>query len=190
MTKPSTTIREIAQTHLGQRSILANALESILDEYDYVLIDCPPNLYLATQNALCASDGYLVTLLPDHFSTVGVTFLDRKVSELLRERWLAQQVLDSSISGAMQEPPFFLAFVKVNVTAGKMQVVAREQMSLVRGQQRFSDRCFEAITEDYKDIREATTEHTPVFIESPASQNSQNYRRMTDEFIRSFPDEN
>ena len=89
----------------------------------------------------------------------------------------------------MREPPFFLAFVKVNVTAGKMQVVAREQMSLVRGRPRFANKCFDAKTEDYKDIREATTERTPVFIESPGSQNSQNYRAMTDEFIRSFPNE-
>jgi chromosome partitioning protein len=48
-TKASTTIREVAETHLTQRSILAHALEQVHSEYDYILIDCPPNLYLATQ---------------------------------------------------------------------------------------------------------------------------------------------
>jgi chromosome partitioning protein len=107
MTKPSTTIREIAQTHLSQRSILSRALSEVIDEYDYILIDCPPNLYLATQNALYGSDGYLVTLLPDHFSTVGVEFLDTRVIQLSRERSLAQQILDPATT-ALQETPFFL----------------------------------------------------------------------------------
>jgi len=183
-TKPSTTIREIAHTHLSQRSILANSLSEVLDEYDYILIDCPPNLYLATQNALYASDGYLVTLLPDFFSTIGVEFLDRRVSQLLRERSLAQQILDLS---TITPIPFFLAFVRVNVTAARTQITPREQMAIVRGLPRSAGRCFDAITEDYKDIREAAERQNPVFIVSPGSQNSQNYRQMTDEFLRNFP---
>ncbi|PYV32744.1 MAG: hypothetical protein DMG22_12190 [Acidobacteria bacterium] len=185
-TKPSTTIQEVAQVHLSQRSILVNALADILSEYDYILIDCPPNLYLATQNALYASDGYLITLMPDHFSTVGADFLEERVGRLLTERSLARQILGETV-GAGPEPPFFLAFVKVNVTAGRLQIVAREQMALVRGRPRFANRCFDSVTEDYKDIREATTEQRPVFFNSPGSHNDQNYRRMTDEFIRRFP---
>jgi hypothetical protein len=60
-------------------------------------------------------------------------------------------------------------------------------MALVRGIPRFANRCFSARTEDYKDIREATDEQKPVFIQSPGSQNSQNYRQMTDEFLDNFP---
>jgi chromosome partitioning protein len=84
-TKAATTIREVAETHLDQRLILSKAISEIETEYDYILIDCPPNLYLATQNALYASNGYLITLMPDHFSTVGVTFLERKIRQLLKE---------------------------------------------------------------------------------------------------------
>ncbi|MGH9431830.1 MAG: ParA family protein [Terriglobia bacterium] len=185
-TKPSTTIQEVARTHLSQRSILADALAGVAADYDYILIDCPPNLYLATQNALYASDGYLVTLMPDYFSAVGVAFLDKKVSQLLGERELARQILNPD-SIPVPRLPFYLTFVKVNVTAGKMQIVAKEQMASVRGALQFANRCFESITEDYKDIREATTEQLPVFLHSPNSQNSQNYQRMTQEFLRSFP---
>lgn len=131
-TKAATTIREIAQIHLDQRSILTRAIKEITaDEYDYILIDCPPNLYLATQNALYASDGYLVTLMPDHFSTVGVRFLDRKIRQLLRERNLSEQILDPA-SDEIVVLPYFLCFVKVNVTAGRTQIVAKEQMATVR----------------------------------------------------------
>ena len=127
-----------------------------------------------------------MTLMPDHFSTIGVEFLDRKVYEFLRERTLAAQILDPSLNDKY-ELPFFLAFVKVNVTAGRTQIVAKEQMALVRGMPKFKGRCFDAVTEDYKDIREATDEEKPVFLNSPGSQNSENYKRMAEEFLRCFP---
>lgn len=184
-THAATTIREVAQTHLDQRSILSNAIKEIAHEYDYVLIDCPPNLYLATQNALYASDGYLVTLMPDHFSTVGVTFLDRKVRQLLKERNLAEQIVDPSSEGS-RVLPSFLCFVKVNVTAGRQQIVAREQMAIVRGMPNFKGKCFDAHTEDFKDIREATTEQLPVFLNSRGSQNDGFYRLMAEEFRAKF----
>jgi chromosome partitioning protein len=185
-TRAATTIREVAQTHIDQRSILSEAIKEIEPEYDYVLIDCPPNLYLATQNALYASDGYLVTLMPDHFSTVGVTFLDRKVRQLLKERNLAEEIIDPNSKGTRRLPSF-LCFIKVNVTAGRQQIVAREQMALVRNMSQFADKCFDSHTEDFKDIREATTEQLPVFLNSPGSQNDILYRQMAEEFRAKFP---
>jgi chromosome partitioning protein len=185
-TKPATTIHEVAQTHLDQRSILSEAIKDVAADYDYILIDCPPNLYLATQNALYASDGYLVTLMPDHFSTVGVTFLDKKIVQLLREKNLAEQIIDPTNNG-LKTLPYFLCFVKVNVTAGRQQIVAKEQMRLVRTTPKFADKCFENQTEDWKDIREATIAELPVFLNSPGSQNDAFYRRMAEEFRSKFP---
>jgi chromosome partitioning protein len=184
-TKAATTIYEVAQTHLDQRSILAEAIKEVSNDYDYILIDCPPNLYLATQNALYASDGYLVTLMPDHFSAIGVNFLDRKIRQLLRERNLSEQIVDPMSLG-MKTLPYHLCFVKVNVTAGRQQIVAREQMALVRSMPTFAGKCFENHTEDFKDIREATTEQVPVFINSPGSQNDRLYRGVTGEFRSKF----
>ena len=184
-TRAATTIQEIAETHLEQRSILQKAIAEVANDYEYILIDCPPNLYLATQNALYASDGFLVTLMPDHFSTVGVNFLDRKIQQLLRERSLAEQIVNPT-AGDTKTLPFHLCFVKVNVTAGRTQLVAQEQMALVRRMPRFADKCFKAITEDFKDIREATTEQCPVFLNDPGSQNDNNYRRMAEEFGTKF----
>ncbi len=123
--------------------------------------------------------------MPDHFSTVGVTFLDKKIRQLLRERNLAEQIIDPNYDG-VKSLPYFLAFVKVNVTAGKQQIVAKEQMALVRGMSNFADKCFNSHTEDLKDIREATTEQLPVFINSPDSQNAGLYREMAIEFRREF----
>lgn len=165
---------------------MAQAIEPIAADYDSILIDCPPNLYLATQNALYASDGYLVTLMPDHFSTVGVTFLDRKIKQLLRERKLSEQIINPA-ADALRELQYFLCFVKANVTAGRMQLVAKEQMATVRSMPHFAGSVFESRTEDYKDIREATTEQLPVYLNSPGSQNDLLYREMTKEFRLKFP---
>jgi chromosome partitioning protein len=185
-TKAATTIQEIAQTHIDQRSILSEAIKEVASDYDYILIDCPPNLYLATQNALYASDGYLVTLMPDHFSTVGVNFLDKKILQLLREKNLAEQIIDPTSSG-LRMLPYFLCFVKVNVTAGRQQIVAKEQMRLVRTTPKFADKCFDSHTEDWKDIREATIAGLPVFLQSPGSQNDSFYKSMAEEFRIKFP---
>jgi chromosome partitioning protein len=185
-TKAATTIQEVAETHLNQRTILAKAIKEVAADYDYILIDCPPNLYLATQNALYASDGYLVTLMPDHFSTVGVTFLDKKIRQLLRERNLSEQIVDPSNNGG-KALPFHLCFVKVSVTAGRQQIVAREQMALVRSMPEFAGKCFTSHTDDLKDIREATTEEKPVFLNSPGSQNDAAYQQMAQEFRLKFP---
>jgi chromosome partitioning protein len=185
-TKAVTTMQEIAHTHLEQRSILAVAIKEVATDYDYILIDCPPNLYLATQNALYASDGYLVTLMPDHFSTIGVSFLHRKVRQLLREKDLAEQIVDPGKSG-LTELPFFLCFVKVNVTGGKQHVVAREQMDIVRNHRpEFAGKCFKDHTEDREDIRAATIAELPVFLNTPGSQNDGFYRQIAAEFRSKF----
>ena len=44
-------------------------------DYDLILCDCPPNLQTATQNALFASDYYLVPMQPDFLSSVGLGLL-------------------------------------------------------------------------------------------------------------------
>ncbi len=45
-----------AQQFMRDRHFLTKVIDEVQENYDYVLIDCPPNLYLMTQNALVASD--------------------------------------------------------------------------------------------------------------------------------------
>jgi chromosome partitioning protein len=58
--------------------VLAGALRPVLDEFDYVLIDCPPNLGIITLNGIAISTGYVIPVIPDILSTYGVPqILDR-----------------------------------------------------------------------------------------------------------------
>ena len=75
-------LRRNAQQYMRDRSFLSKVIDEVQDRYDWVVIDCPPNLYLMTQNALHASDYYVVTAIPDHLSTIGLTILTRKVEKI------------------------------------------------------------------------------------------------------------
>jgi chromosome partitioning protein len=52
--------------------ILRRAIRPIVDEYDYILIDCPPNLGIITLNGLRISSGYVIPVVPDILSTYGI----------------------------------------------------------------------------------------------------------------------
>ena len=64
------------------RMSLAEALEPSLDEYDYVLIDCPPGLSIFSSTALMASNFYISPVIPEPLSLQGVDLVQRRVAEL------------------------------------------------------------------------------------------------------------
>ena len=54
---------------------LKNALETIRDQYDIILIDCPPSLELQTLNSICAADGIMVPVQCEYYALEGLTDL-------------------------------------------------------------------------------------------------------------------
>jgi len=65
--------------------ILHTALKQRLDDYDWVLIDCPPNLGLITLNGLRISQGYLIPTIPDILSTYGIPQIVTRVRDFAEE---------------------------------------------------------------------------------------------------------
>lgn len=55
------------------------------DEYNVVLIDCPPNFNIVTKNALIASDKILIPAKPDYLSTLGIAYLYGSVKTMVDE---------------------------------------------------------------------------------------------------------
>ena len=55
------------------------------DAFDLVLIDCPPNFNIVTKTAIVASHHVLVPAKPDYLSTLGITYLQRNLDQLVRD---------------------------------------------------------------------------------------------------------
>lgn len=60
---------------MARESKLKNAIEQISDQYDYILIDCPPSLSLLTLNGLNASTSYLVPMQTEFYAMEGLAQL-------------------------------------------------------------------------------------------------------------------
>ena len=64
---------------------LRKALEPIARRYDYVFIDCPPNLGLLTINALMAATDVIIPMATEYYAMLGVGLLIKTVQELQQE---------------------------------------------------------------------------------------------------------
>lgn len=68
----------------NRESCLKNALAGIHDDFDLIVIDCPPSLSMLTVNALNASDGVIIPMQAEYYALEGLTQLMmtiRKVKE-------------------------------------------------------------------------------------------------------------
>ena len=59
----------------GREFLLQKALAAVADDYDFILIDCPPSLELLPLNALCAADTVLVPVQGEYFALEGLSDL-------------------------------------------------------------------------------------------------------------------
>ena len=61
---------------------LKNALTPFQNQYDYILIDCPPSLGILTLNGLAAADAILVPMQCEYFALEGITLLLQTVKKV------------------------------------------------------------------------------------------------------------
>ena len=60
---------------LARERVLKKALEPVKNNYDYILIDCPPSLGLLTVNALTAADSVLIPVQTEYYALEGLSAL-------------------------------------------------------------------------------------------------------------------
>lgn len=65
--------------------LLWRAVKSRLDDYDIVIVDCPPNLGIITLNGLRISQGFVIPTIPDILSTYGIPQILTRVGQFSRE---------------------------------------------------------------------------------------------------------
>jgi chromosome partitioning protein len=121
---------------------LADALESIRDAFDYVLIDCPPNVGVLTFNALRAASEVIVPLETSYFAIHGVQKLLETIA-LLTERIghdLRVRILPTLYDGRTR--------------------YARKTLAEIR--EMFKDLCFDTVIRQNVKLREAASRGKPI----------------------------
>lgn len=99
-------------------TMLADALESVKNDFEYVIIDCPPSLGLVTRNAFVASDELIVVIIPDKSSIDGFARIvdaadhikknkrlnpDLKIAGILINSYNARGRLDKEVDEVLPE---------------------------------------------------------------------------------------
>ena len=83
-----TSIIDLAQiememmTRASREKILDRALSPVKKDYDYILIDCPPQLSILTINALSCADGVIIPVKTDYLAYRGLTQLEDTIAEI------------------------------------------------------------------------------------------------------------
>ena len=72
---------ELVQVQQRERR-LKTALAEVADDYDFVLIDCPPSLSLLTLNGLCCAHGVIVPMQCEYFALEGLTDLVNTIKQV------------------------------------------------------------------------------------------------------------
>ena len=84
--------------------LLWRAVKARLDDYDLVIVDCPPNLGIITLNGLRISQGYIIPTIPDFLSTYGIPQIVTRVREFSEE--IAEPIVEMSANRAQKGDAF------------------------------------------------------------------------------------
>jgi chromosome partitioning protein len=81
---------------ISRETRLKKALDAVRDNYDYILIDCPPSLGLLTLNSLAAADSVIMPIQCEFYALEGVAQL-MKTIELVRSNLNAELAVEGVV---------------------------------------------------------------------------------------------
>ncbi len=111
--------RTIRSSFLRLFSRLKKGLEEVYEDYDLVLIDCPPNFNIVTQNAIIASDMYVVPAKADFLSTLGIDQLVRHIDSLTEKYNIYVSQDDSDRWETISPELTGVVFTMINIYSGQ-----------------------------------------------------------------------
>jgi chromosome partitioning protein len=144
---------------------LKKNLNSIRNQYDYILIDCPPNLGILTINALCAADGVIIPLQTEYYALEGITQLIRVIDRVQK-----------SLNPSLVLTGVLLTMFDQRTNLSKMVV------DDVRAH--FKDRVFETIIPRNVKLSEAPSFGQSIAVYAPESPGAIAYEKVVDELIQ------
>ncbi len=155
---------ELANLEEGRENVLKVIINGVKDNYDYILIDCPPSLGLLTINALTASDELLIPIQAEYFAMEGVSELVRTV-EMVRENLNPELTIRGVLLTMVDE--------RTNLSKQVIEEVKRF----------FGSKVYKTYIPRNVRLAEAPSFGKPVIFYDIASRGAQSYLKMTEEFL-------
>jgi len=156
---------EVELVDLEQReSRLKDALEPIRDEYDFIIIDCPPSLGLLTLNALTAADSVLIPVQCEYYALEGLGQLLNTINMVKRQ--LNEQL---DIEGVV------LTMFDSRLRLSK-QIVEEIRKY-------FGEKVFKSVVTRNVRLSEAPSFGKPIILYDALSSGSRNYMELTHEVL-------
>ncbi len=143
---------------------LKNILNQVVENYDFILIDCPPSLGLLTINALTAANRLIIPLQCEYYALEGL-------GQLINTFNLVKERLNNNLElyGVMMT----MADFRTNLT----EQVINEVKDF------FQEKVFAAIIPRSIKLSEAPGFGKPAILYAPNSRGAFNYRLLTEEFL-------
>ena len=143
---------------------LKQELDKIADQYEYIIIDCPPSLSLLTVNALCAADSVLVPLQCEFYAMEGL-------GQLMQTVRLVQQELN---------PGLEIAGILLTMFDGRNNL-CHQVSNEIRAH--FGDKVFAAVVPRNVRLSEAPSYGQPALMYDIASRGAQAYMALAKEVL-------
>jgi chromosome partitioning protein len=143
---------------------LRRALHTVTDEFDLIIVDCPPSLGLLTVNALTAADGVIVPIQCEYYALEGLGAL-RRNTDLVRE----------NLNPALEIAGFVLTMLDAR-TRLSQQVVEEVR-------RHFGDRVFRTTIPRSVRLAEAPSFSQPITVFDSGSRGAMAYRRLASELL-------
>jgi chromosome partitioning protein len=144
---------------------LGKALEPIAEDYDFVLVDCPPSLGLLTVNGLAAADEVLIPIQCEYYALEGV-------SQLMKNIELVQRSLN---------PQLNIEGVLLTMYDGRTTLAA-DVVAQVR--EHFGETTYRTVIPRTVRLSEAPSYGEPIEAYDPMSRGAIAYRELAREFRR------
>ena len=154
----------------GKEFILKNEMEKVRDEYDFIIIDCPPSLNMLTINAMTTSDTVLVPIQCEYYALEGLTQLMHTI-ELVTER------LNPNLE--MEGVVFTMYDARTNLS---LQVVENVKRNL-------DQNIYKTIIPRNVRLAEAPSHGMPINYYDARSTGSESYKLLAEEVINRGNDE-
>lgn len=144
---------------------LKSKLENIREQYDYILIDCPPSLGLVTLNAFTASDSVLIPIQCEYYALEGLGQLLNTI-ELVRDHMNK----DLKVEGAL----LTMYDARTNLSNQVVNEVKKY----------FGDRVYKNVIPRNVRLSEAPSYGMPISLYDPRSKGAKAYEKFAKEFIK------